>query len=406
MSERAIFTELTDGFVSTTSYEAAIELIEYVKTANVSAEEIAYLAVKLGTSGETVNFQKKGRIADFASTGGPTSLSTLLCPLYLCQAGYNVISLGVPGRPAGGIDVLAQIHRYNIELTKIEIIYCLENCGYAHFLANKNYAPLDALLFKIRQESFGQSLPALVTASLLSKKIAVGVNVLGLDVRISPDGNFGKTWEEGRKNAQLFCEVAKILDIEAKCFLTDGRIPYQPYIGRGEALLALYNLFTGKAEENLLKHSELCFEMSRILSSGYNLDKYKKNIFDIFNENLAAQGSDIKSFERKVSEIAKSHSENFIRSGKSGYLNIDLGKIRTVLVDFQRNYPVLHSLFSDPAGLVLKKSTGEFVEEGDVVASFRGDGEAIDGLKEIFTTPFSVTPEPLLPRKMEVIENA
>ncbi len=60
-------------------------------------------------------------VADVASTGGPSSLSTLLSPLFLRAGGAVVPKLGVPGRPAGGIDCLAQIPGYRTELSAQEV---------------------------------------------------------------------------------------------------------------------------------------------------------------------------------------------------------------------------------------------------------------------------------------------
>lgn len=406
MSKKTILTALVDKFIQTSAESDADELIKYVKASNISAEETAYLALKLGTSGQTVKYKTKSKIADIASTGGPSSLSTLLCPLYLNRAGYNVISLGVPGRPAGGVDVLAQIPGYSIELSKNEIISCLKTCGYVHFLANENYAPLDALLFKIRQKSFAQDIPALVTASLLSKKIAVGVNVLGLDVRVSPNGNFGKTWNDAKRNAMFFCEVAQLLEIKTKCFLTDARFPYQPYIGRGESLLALYKLFIGAPNERLKLHSKMCFEMASLISFDFNQSNYNEEVFDVFKANLVAQKGDYEEFKRKAAEVEKAHSENIIKSDTSGILNVDLGKIRTTLVDLQKKNSAKGLLFSDPAGIILKKNIGEFVEKGETLASFRCDGGVQNQLKSSLTDAFSLTAKPLVSRKMEVVENA
>ncbi len=63
----------------------------------------ADLARSVASSGAQIS-ARASFSADVASTGGPTSLSTLICPLFLRAAGAVVPKLGVPGRPAGGID--------------------------------------------------------------------------------------------------------------------------------------------------------------------------------------------------------------------------------------------------------------------------------------------------------------
>src|ERR1700730_17369116 len=113
--------------------------------------------------------------ADVASTGGPSSLSTLLSPLFLREGGAVVPKLGVAGRPAGGIDCLAQIRGYESSLVRSKVEAVLNSGGYAHFVADGQMAPLDGRMFKMRQQSGYQSVPTLVAASLLSKKLAVGI---------------------------------------------------------------------------------------------------------------------------------------------------------------------------------------------------------------------------------------
>src|SRR5437868_14746215 len=106
-----------------------------------SAEDMHRLNKLLASSGTVLTCNENGPTADVASTGGPASLSTLLCPLYLRSYGFVVPKLGVPGRPAGGIDVLAQLPGYRVDLSEADVRRVLERCGYAHFLAGTQFAP-------------------------------------------------------------------------------------------------------------------------------------------------------------------------------------------------------------------------------------------------------------------------
>ncbi|MCW5960086.1 MAG: hypothetical protein KIS76_07975 [Pyrinomonadaceae bacterium] len=396
---------VVNKFIHSQSAKDASELIGYYKNPNVDLEEIAYLALKLASSGTVLDFQNDENIADIASTGSPTSLSTLLCPLYLVQNGFKVLSLGVPGRPAGGIDVLAQIPGYQIELSKDKIEQCLQESGYAHFLANKDFAPADALLFQFRQQMNAQTVPNLVVASILSKKIAVGVRFLGLDVRISPHGNFGKTWKEGIENSRLFCAVSKILGINAKCFLTDARFPYQPYVGRGESLIALNELFNKTNENILIRHKELCSDIANALSTP-DRHHFKKRIIEIFEENLIAQGTNFALFQEKSESIKESHATNFYIAEESGVLHIDLAKLRNILVNLQQEFTTKGLRFSDPAGIIFKKTTGEVVEEGEILATIRGEKDALNILRGRVPSVLTFDEKIPIKRKMEIIDNA
>ena len=161
------------------------------------------LAEVLANSGTTISFASGEPVADVASTGGPASLSTLLCPIFLRAFGFVVPKLGVPGRPAGGIDVLAQVKGYKVALDPREVRRALDQCGYAHFMAGPEFAPLDASLFQYRQRIGAQEIPSLAVASILAKKIACGLTVAGLDVRVAPHGNFGPDFGSARGSSKI-----------------------------------------------------------------------------------------------------------------------------------------------------------------------------------------------------------
>lgn len=91
--------------------------------------EVACLAERLASSGATIS-PRTTPTADLASTGGPTSLSTILCPPMLASAGWEVPKLGVPGRPAGGIDVLGSVEGYQVALASKEATRVLDACGF------------------------------------------------------------------------------------------------------------------------------------------------------------------------------------------------------------------------------------------------------------------------------------
>ena len=231
------FKDAVDRLALRPSDDLLGEIVRRAADQTVTDDDIAHLACRLAQSGLILDLSNYGRTADIASTGGPSSLSTLVCPLYLCELGYVVPKLTVPGRPAGSIDVLAQIPGYLIRLTDADVLRIISDVRYAHFVASDAFAPLDARLFSYRRLCGALDSPALVIASILAKKIAAGVETIGLDVRVAPHSSFGSTWGSARRNARRFCRVAARLGRMAVCFLTDARLPNQPFIGRVIAVL-------------------------------------------------------------------------------------------------------------------------------------------------------------------------
>ena len=113
---------------------------------------------------------------------------------------------------------MATIPGYKSSLRLDEVVRCIEDCGYCHFLASDDFVPLDARMFRLRQEIGAQDNPYLTTASLISKKLAVQVNHVRLDVRVGRHGNFGHTREDARVNARMFNSVANMVGIDSGLF--------------------------------------------------------------------------------------------------------------------------------------------------------------------------------------------
>lgn len=346
-----------------------VRLIQNVSQNALYLEEVASLASQLAASGASLPASSCPS-ADVASTGGPSSLSTLICPLFLRLKGYTVPKLAVPGRPAGGIDVLATIPGYKTNLRCNEVITCLEQCQYAHFLAGEDFVPLDARMFRLRQQVGAQDNPYLATASLISKKLAASVSHARLDVRVGPHGNFGRTIEHARENARMFNSVARMVGLNSGCYLTDASSVYQPFIGRGEALVALDSIFSDQASLWLTEHLRSCWEMTETLQTGVPFPD-GRTLRNLFAENLTAQGSNIRSFDLRVEQIRES-TKSTVRASSSGFLTLGIKMLRHVLVQAQAIHTTRDTVFSDPCGIELLCRPGQQVEIDQPVARVRG----------------------------------
>lgn len=328
--------------------------------------DIAELAEKLANSGDVR--RKEEKLFDFASTGGPSSLSTILVPLFIYAYGKNVINISVPGRPAGAIDVMSLINGYDISGQTMKREAFKKGSSYFHFVAGKSMAPMDAELFEYRRQHGKVNVPSLAIASLLSKKIASGASIIGLDVRSSTFANFGGSIEECRINAERYNRVAKLLGLMSTCFISDCSQPYQGFIGRGESIMALGELFADDMDEWLEKHVLDCKRMAQILVG--REDDADISVKEAFISNLEAQGTEWSEFDAYLQRITKVKREE-IKAYESGFISYDVPKIRNLIVNKQ-NDDREKNIFSDEAGIILLHKAGTWVEKGDIVASYRG----------------------------------
>ncbi|WEF51434.1 hypothetical protein AFIC_003023 [[Pseudomonas] carboxydohydrogena] len=380
---------LIEDFARNPSEEAMASVVASAIGDSWGVDEIGRLAEVLAHSGTTLAFPDDIVTADVASTGGPSSLSTLLCPLYLRNLGFQIPKLGVPGRPAGGIDILAQVPGYKANPDAPTARAVLDRCGYVHFLAGPDFAPLDAILFRYRQRSGAQDVPPLAVASILAKKIACGIKSAGLDVRVAPHGNFGGDFATARQTAKSFCVAAKAVGIAAVAGLTDARTPYQPYIGRGESLLALRKLIDDSSDQWLLEHADRCLLLAAnvgALHPGHA--PLVKEIGKPFFENIVAQGGTEAGFLDKVESIARAPRVE-IAAQQGGFFSLDLAGLRSVFAT--ANASTDKEPFPDNLGLILRKRPGSFVKNGEILASVRATTGVWAACAEPLTKCFRIT---------------
>lgn len=365
-----------------------MSLYKRVLAEPTNADPVAELALALAESGERRPLAASS--ADIASTGGPSSLSTLLCPLFLVDMGYTVPKIGVEGRPAGGIDVLGTIPGYRTSLEPDEFELALAAAGYAHVVAGGTWAPADSALFRLRQQESTQARPALVVASLLAKKLAAGVSIAGLEARVAKHGNFGSTREQAHDSAGLYCEVAALLGLKPIVAITNGEVPYQPFIGRGEALTALSMLLDDDSSNPwLARHAQLCYELAStiagaapLVGSGHHLSGV--GLANAMTANLEAQGSSLSSLKSRIADVGN-QQVHLVRAESDGFVHYNLESIRNWVLNstarerdqavFGRSVP---PSYPDVAGATLLFPPWERVTRGESLVALRSSQRVWD----------------------------
>lgn len=356
-----------------------------------STEELALLTRVLANSGDLLDIGKDS--VDIASTGGPGSLTTLLSPLAAHASGRTVSKIAVPGRPAGGIDTLGSVPGFKTVIGVEQSEEILLTGGYLHTSASGSFCPLDSSFFLWRQKNGAQAIPELAVASLLAKKLAAGVRRVVLDVRVGSHGNFGADLDSARTNARRFVEVAALLGITAKCALSGMAGLAQPYIGRGEALLALELGLSGNSTGWLRDHVESCLHLARLVSRDASKSDEELLVGATASHRsmLSLHGVEASRYVERISEIEASQRVELVAE-TSGFLEIDIGRLRRVIVDRQRAIETkTNQEYSDPCGLILSANTGDRVVSGEVIAQIRDSADSAT-LAGHISAAFTVNP--------------
>ena len=334
-----------------------------------SPERIALLAERLAASGEVLAPNKAA--ADVASTGGPASLTTFIPPLLLASRGVQVPKVGVPGRPAGVIDTFGILPGYRTVLSRTELEEAVRQSNFGNTLSTGTFAPDDSVLFSARQSLGAQDVPALVVASLLSKKLAAGLTSVVFDIRTMNGGNFGRTPLEARRNIELLEATAALVGISAHSVVSDGERPAQPMLGRAEALRGVLALLNNNASQWLERHFETCAQLATLA-----YDELRQNVptrADLrtaFDTHLRAQGANgIPSAEDYVARIATTHPALLITAPEEGSLCWNMVELRDAVVSNQGG--VRGADFPDECGVELLCNTGDVVDRNTPIARIR-----------------------------------
>jgi pyrimidine-nucleoside phosphorylase len=338
-------------------------------------ETIAQLVEALVASGERWTWPAHFRpCLDVPSTGGPCSLTTLLCPYLLAGAGFYVPKLGVPGTTAGAIDVLALMPSFRDSLDHNTMLETLVQSRVAHSLPHAQLTPADGFLFRFRKGSGKKSLAPLVIASILAKKLAVSCEAGAVDVRCGPMGNMGTTMAECESNAALFASTARLLGLRISCVLTDSKRASMNYVGRSESLAAFYTILTQSATgRSLTDHCDLCVQIaSEAALAGGRADGLRTVRNSLLNgsaeasflANLIAQGSSVGQLNEALGAF-RSSQRIPILAKQHGYLNgVAFDRIA-------RAINIVNKDHDDRVGVEILKDTGDFLAAGESVALLR-----------------------------------
>ncbi|WP_116133229.1 thymidine phosphorylase [Tropicimonas sp. IMCC34043] len=193
------------------------------------------LTLAMRDSGDVLDWDMPGPVVDKHSTGGVgDSVSLTLAPaLAACGAYVPMISGRGLGHTGGTLDKLEAIPGYTAEVSQARLREIVGDIGCAIVGASQRIAPADKRLYAVRDVTGTVESIDLITASILSKKLAAGLDALVLDVKTG-SGAFMKTAEDSRALAHSLVATAEGAGCRTTALITDMS---QPLIGTaGNAL--------------------------------------------------------------------------------------------------------------------------------------------------------------------------
>lgn len=381
----------TDGSISR---EQIAALLMAICINGMSENETFALTQAMLDSGRQLDFHYIGKpVVDKHSTGGVgDKISLNLLPILISfDLAVPMISGRGLGHTGGTIDKLESIIGYKVNLSHSEIKQQMETIGGMIIAQSEDIAPADRIIYSIRDVTATVESDALITASILSKKLAEGIDALVLDLKIG-NGAFYQTFEQAKNLVRLMEEVCKKFGVRFQAIPTNMNNPLGRYVGNWLEVVEVQNCLRGDFPEDLKAITfELASEllvMSRIFENKNKAYNGIENVlasgraYDNFLRWIASQGGDISISEKEYANtpiyIISSDREGIIKgfyTKEIGYAAIELGAGRKVAND-QIDYA---------AGIKLLKKNGDRCERDEPIAVlFARDKSKFESAEKIY----------------------
>src|SRR6056297_1389416 len=210
------------------------------------------LTLAMRDSGETLDWSLDGPVIDKHSTGGiGDCVSLILAPaLAVCGAYVPMISGRGLGHTGGTLDKLAAVPGLRTGLSGVAFRDVVARVGCAIVSASAQMAPADRRLYAIRDVTATVESLDLITASILSKKLAAGLEGLVLDVKCG-SGAFMKSADSARALARALVDTANATGCPTSALITDMSQPLAPSLGNALEVIDVMRVLTGTASGRL-----------------------------------------------------------------------------------------------------------------------------------------------------------
>src|ERR1700756_2030576 len=223
--------------------------------------ETAALTDAMLRSGEVLDLSSLPyRKVDKHSTGGVGDKTSLVLAPLVAAAGIAVpmISGRGLGHTGGTLDKLEAIPGFNVNLPVAEFRRVLEACGCAMIGQTAEIAPADRKLYALRDVTSTVESPYLICASIMSKKLAEGIDALVLDVKTG-SGAFMKNEKEAAFLAELMVETGERMGKKVVALITDMDQPLGNKIGNALEVIEVVEVLRGGGPRDLW---DLCLELA------------------------------------------------------------------------------------------------------------------------------------------------
>ena len=395
---------VTDG--TWPEYQAS-SLLMAIVLRGMTPQETAWLTDAMVKSGIRVDLSSiPGIKVDKHSTGGVGDKTSLILAPIVAACGLPVPMMSGRGlgHTGGTLDKLESIPGFSVRLSLEDMLRALEKTGCAMLGQTDQIAPADKTLYALRDVTGTVESIPLISASIMSKKIAEGIDALVLDVKTG-SGAFMKTEADSRRLAESLVAIGNASGVKTEAIITDMDAPLGRAVGNANEVIECIEAMQGRGPADLMevtmaltgrllmlgKVASTPAEAARLaqktIDSGSALDRFRRII--------EVQGGDPRVVD-DVSRLPHVNEHRAVKVTRSGYVvrmdaelvgraSVALGAGRDRVAD-----PV------DPAvGIMVNARPGDKISAGDALldVSYRDEARLGRAL-ELLTRAIVIGDEP------------
>jgi pyrimidine-nucleoside phosphorylase len=348
------------------------------------AETLAMTEAFIG-SGETIDWAPHlgRRVVDKHSTGGVGDKTSIAVgPIVAaCDVPFGKMSGRGLGHTGGTLDKLESIPGFRVELGLDEFIAQVRDVGMAIIGQTADLVPADKKLYALRDVTGTVESVALISASVMSKKIAAGAEAVVLDVKVG-DGAFMKSLQDAQTLAEAMVELGTRAGRDVVCLLTDMDQPLGNAVGNALELREAIATLRGEGPPDF---TELvltaCSRLLALSDLGVDEDEGRRRA-----EATLADGTAVAAYERWIRAQGGDPREDLlpraavtaqVEASRAGYVT-HLGAIAvgSAALHLGAGRRTKEDTIDHAVGIVCRRKRGDEVAAGEVLAEVHAQDEA------------------------------
>lgn len=408
---------LNDGSISE-SQAAAFAMAVFFRDLD-HAERVA-LTIAMRDSGTVLDWPADGGpVLDKHSTGGVgDNVSLMLAPiLAACGARVPMISGRGLGHTGGTLDKLDAIPGYRSQPDLEAFRRVVADVGCAIIGQTADLAPADRRLYAIRDVTATVESIALITASILSKKLAAGLQGLVLDVKLG-SGAFMEEYEHARDLATSLVAVANGAGLKATALLTDMHEPLASAAGNAVEVTNAVNFLTGRSRDRRLEQVTLALAAELLVLGGLagSVDEGEKTARAVLDDGRAlerfarmvvALGGPVDFVERPWRHLPETRIQREIFPHAAGHVAaIDTRGVGLAVIGLGGGRRRASDTIDHAVGFTRLAGLGEDVGPGRPLGVVHAGDEAAveraaDALRRLYLIGEAPTPRPVIVERID-----